>query len=253
MEHYEPCLRQNQHGDQMKKTFTYSLLFMIVVVAACTPEVVATSESTSLPVMTEVTQPTVTDLPAVTETPVTSKSYSNVAYGLSFQFPATWFGPEEYISDPILRVEVGSDKVYPYGTSPEERKYDLKNSYSVVIQYSKNDQNQYWKDTYQSLLAMQDGEELSDGRGLMIRVGQVKLERFEGIEYIATLSESAQTEPVYIRQVILFDDQSNLLTVVGTPNNVEISSGTNWRDVYRSIDEENVDIFHAILGSIIIE
>ncbi|MBK7455848.1 MAG: hypothetical protein IPJ46_19660 [Anaerolineales bacterium] len=57
--------------------------------------------------------------------------------------------PREYISDQTLRIEVGTDKVYPYGTDLAERKsYDLKNSYNVVIQYSKNDQNQVWKDTY---------------------------------------------------------------------------------------------------------
>ena len=71
--------------------------------------------------------------------------------------------------------------------------------------------------------------------------------------YISTLSETAQTDPVYIRQVILIDGQSNLLTIMGTPNNVEISSGASWRDVYQAIDEANLAAFHKIVESITVE
>jgi hypothetical protein len=183
----------------------------------------------------------------------TNNTYSNSEFGLSFQFPAGWFGPDEYIVDQTLRVEVGSDKVYPYGTGLEDRIYDLKNSYSVVIQYSKNDQNSYAMDIYQSLQNMQDGESLSDERGLITRVRQVTVGRFNGFEFISTLSESAQTEPVYIRQVILFDEQSNSLSIMGSPNNVEVADGANWRDVYQMVDEENVSIFHQIVESIVVQ
>jgi hypothetical protein len=39
---------------------------------------------------------------------------------------------------------------------------------------------------------------------------------------------------------------------MGQPINVEISDGTNWRDVYRMIDEENLTVFHEIVESITI-
>jgi hypothetical protein len=81
----------------------------------------------------------------------------------------------------------------------------------------------------------------------------VTVGRFNGFEFISTLSESAQTEPVYIRQVILFDDQSNSLSIMGSPNNVEVADGANWRDVYQMVDEENVNIFHGIVESIVVE
>jgi mitochondrial fission protein ELM1 len=70
---------------------------------------------------------------------------------------------------------------------------------------------------------------------------------------ISTLSATAQTDHVYAREVILVDQQSNLLTIFGTPNNVEVSNAANWRDVYRSIDEANLAFFHAIVESIKIE
>jgi len=235
----------------MKKTLTLFLCILILTISACAPQVAATPMP--LPPVTEAVQVPVVESPTAVDQSAVRKSYANSAFGLSFQFPANWFGPEEYVSDQTLRVEVGSDKVYPYGTSPEARIYELKNSYSVVIQYSKNDQNQYWKDMYQSLLNLKDGESLSDARGLVIKVGQVKLGKFVGIEYISTLSETAQTEPVYIRQVVLFDDQSNLLTIMGQPTNVEISNGAAWRDVYRMIDETNLTVFHEIVESLTVE
>ena len=181
------------------------------------------------------------------------KSYANSAFELGFQYPSSWFGPDEYVSDQSLRVEVGSDVVYPYGTDRLEQIYESKNSYYVLIQYSKNDQNQVWKDTYQSLLNLEDGESLSDARSLVIRVRQLNIGRFDGVEYISTLSETAQTEPVYVRQVILFDEQSNLLSVMGTPNNVEISDGMEWRDAYKMVDEANLMLFRQIVESITIE
>ena len=181
------------------------------------------------------------------------KSYANSTFGLGFQYPSSWFGPDEYVSDQSLRVEIGSDVVYPYGTDRLEQIYESKNSYYVLIQYSKNDQTQYWKDTYQSLLNLQDGQPLSDARSLVIRVRQLNIGRFDGIEYISTLSETAQTEPVYVRQVILFDEHSNVITVMGTPNNIEIGDGMEWRDAYKMVDEANLMLFRQIVESITVE
>lgn len=231
----------------MNKILKISLLMIGFTVSACAPQLTATPA----PVMTEAPQSPATESPTASPS---QKLYLNTAFGLGFQFPADWFGPEEYISDQDLRVEVGSDKVYPYGTDPLERVYDLKNSYTVLVQYSKNNQNQSWRDTYQSLMNLKDGESISDGRGVLIRIGELNLGGFQGIEYISTLSEAAQTEPVYVRQAILFRDQSDdLLSVMGQPNNVEINDGANWRDVHRAIDEENSAVFHEIVASITVQ
>jgi len=180
--------------------------------------------------------------------------YTNSTFGFGFQFPAEWFGPEEYVSDGTLRVEIGSDKVYPYGEPPDLLS-DVRNSYNVVIQYTKNDPNPSAEDaTYQTLLSLNDGESLAGARNLLIRVRQLKLGRFEGFEYIATLPEAAHTDHMYLRSVILLDEQSHeRLTVIGQPINVEVGNGANWRDVYRTIDEANLTIFHEIVDSITIQ
>lgn len=234
----------------MRRNLYKTLLLIPLLVGACGNMPAATP----LPIVVEATQfsPDV-DATAEVDSSSSLKSYDNSAFGLSFQFPSSWFGPEEYISGQTLRLEIGSDRVYPYASDPSERIYDLINSYNIVIQYSKNDKNQFWKEIYQSLLLLQDGESSSDVRSLMIRVRQLHIGRFEGIEYISTLSDTAQTEPTYIRQAILFDDQSNVLTMMGQPINVDVQDGANWQEIYRMIDEQNQSGFEAILRSIRIE
>jgi hypothetical protein len=238
----------------MKKTLTLLLLVILFTMNACAPQGSGTFEPivAGEPTIAVPTQVPVAVSPTVEDRPANLKTYTNSDFGLVFQYPSNWFGPDEYISGQDLRVAVGSDVVYPYGEMPEQPS-EVKNSYSVILQYSKNSQNQYWKDTYRSLLNLKDGESYSDGRSMIIRVQQLNIGRFKGIEYISTLSETAQTDPVYIRQVILIDDQSNLLTIMGTPNNVEVSSGTEWRDVYRKIDEANQTFFHDIVDSITLQ
>lgn len=203
------------------------------------------------PALTEAAQPTETAVPEVTE-PV-GQSYENSEFGLSFTFPADWFGPDEYVAEDTLRVEIGSDTVYPYGTGPEERVYTQTDTYSIVLQYTKNNTNDYWTETWQTLQSMADGESVSDSRGKLIRVGLVNLDGFEGMEFISTLSDTAQTEAVYIRQVILVNAQSDLLSIMGSPSNVVVNEGENWREVYERIDGEYAGVFHAVLESLTIQ
>jgi hypothetical protein len=91
-----------------------------------------------------------------------------------------------------------------------------------------------------------------DARSLTIRVRQLELGPFKGFEYIATLSETAQTEPFYTREVLLVDEQTNdLLTITGSPNNVAV--GADWREAYRLVDEANLSLFNQIVESITVE
>jgi hypothetical protein len=229
-------------------------LVFALALSSCSPAAIPASD---LPPTELAGAPPMQNVPAATPAPGDQsagwKSYENAAFGVGFRYPSDWFGPEEYVSDKTLRVEIGSDNVYPYGTDPLERVFQSRNSYYIVIQYSQNDQNTYGRDTYRSLLNLKDGESVSDARGMLIRVRRLDLGRFTGFEYISTLSETAQTEPVYGRQAILLDQHSNLLTMAGSPDNVEIPSGGDWREVYRGIDETNLPLFHGILDSLSIQ
>lgn len=232
----------------MRKITTLFLFMMILTLNACvlSPVTLPTAE----PATSTETQIPTAILPTEADQSATWKPYTNNSFGFSFKYPSNWFGPSEYISDGTLRVEIGSDKVFPYGERPEQPS-DVKNSYNIVIQYTKNNQNPYWKDTYQSLQNLIDGESLSGTRSLIIRVRQLDLGRFKGFEYISTLSETERTDHGYAREVMLFDEQTNdLLTIMGQPYNVDVSSGANWRDVYQTIDEANLIFFHKIVESI---
>ena len=226
----------------MKKTIALLIPLVLFSLSACLPH--PSVDPAPLPAEEILAQP-----PLSETAPAQDKQYANTDFSLSFSYPIDWFGPDEYVSGDTLRVAIGSDVVYPYGTDRSDQVLTRPNSYYVVVQYTKNNQNSFWLDTYQKLTAMQDGESLSDARSRIIRVRQLTLGNFSGFEYIATLSDTAQTEPVYSREVILVDDQSNLLTISGSPNNVEIPAGANWRDLYRAVDEQYQDTFHAILES----
>jgi hypothetical protein len=182
----------------MKKSLMVCLLMIILTLNACTPAVTITPGPlpTTLPGVVSATQASQT---------ADWKTYANDTFGFGFRYPSDWFGPGEYVSDGTLRVEVGSDVVYPYGERLEGVS-GVANSYNVVILFTKNNQNPFWKGTYQSLQKMKDGESLAGARNLLIRVRQLDIGRFNGFEYISTLSETAQTDHFYGREVMLFDE-----------------------------------------------
>ena len=190
------------------------------------------------------------EMPSETPVPDNHQVYSNGFFGFQMQFPVGWYGPDEYVVDNIMRLAIGSDVVYPYGTDRLDQVYTVKNAYYITIQYTLNNQNQYFIDQLNLLRSMQDGESVSTARSELIRVREVKIGNFEGLEYISTLSSTAQTEPVYTREILLVDPQSNMLTISGSPNNVEIAAGSDWRTAYKAVDEANQDVFHEIADSI---
>ncbi|NSW53117.1 MAG: hypothetical protein HPY85_11485 [Anaerolineae bacterium] len=239
----------------MKKNIHLILIIIIATLVACAPRetLPPTAQPAAVTVIPAATE-TASTTPTTEETPSSSwLQYSNTDYGLGFQYPVDWYGPEEYIAEPILRVEIGSDLVYPYGTDPTERVYNQVNSYSIVIQYSQNEQTNAWTETYQALESLQDGESFSDARVTITRARQLTLGNFTGYEYTTAPSETAQTERFFSREVILVDDQSHVLTIFGTPNNVEINDGADWRSIYQEIDAANLEIFHQIVESITFE
>ncbi len=227
----------------MKKTLLMFLLIMMFLIIACAPKAAITPEplpATDPALMIVLPSQESGDL----------KSYQNDSFGIEFQYPSTWLGPEEYISEQNLRIEIGSDKVYPYGTGIEEQIYELKNSYYVRLEYFKNYQDQYWRDAFQSIVNMQDGESLSAGRSVTIKVKQLNIGKFQGVEYISASSETAQMGHFYSRIMILFDEQSNFLIITAAPNNVEVSSGTDWRVAFQQVEQANILNLYNIVDSL---
>lgn len=188
-------------------------------------------------------------------------TFSNDTIGFSFQYPSAWFGPDEEVYEAGIRLAVGSDVVYPYGTDRTEQIYEVKDSYFVVIQYTKNSQNwtleqyrenQPWIETTLSLLDMQDGESMTNAIAVTTRVRQVNVGRFEGVEYVTSPSATAQTEYFYGRQIVLFDENLNVLNIMGFPNNVDVGEGSR-DEAYRRVDQANLDIFRQIVESITVQ
>ncbi|MCX6070021.1 MAG: hypothetical protein NTU91_04035 [Chloroflexi bacterium] len=189
-------------------------------------------------------------------------TYANESIGLSFRYPSTWFGPGVYEFEDGIRLAVGSDVVYPYGTSLEDRQPGAPNAYGVVIQYTVNRAGwtleqyraeQPWFDDYLAVLDMQDGESSTTARSLTMRERSLTVGRFTGVEFITTLSETAQTERFYMRTAFLMDENLNVLQIAGSPENVEITDPANWRAAFESIDGANLATFRTLVESIQVE
>jgi hypothetical protein len=179
--------------------------------------------------------------------------YGNTDFGLGFHFPSDWYGPEVYTVEQDLRIEVGSDVVYPYGTDLTEQVYTLKDSYYILVEYTKSGNDSSSDHLYQVLAYLHDGESYSDARSLITRVRQVSLGDYEGYEFTSTLSESAQTEIFFGRQLILYGPDGSKLTITGQPNNVQMTDKSLWRDAYQAVDEANQELFYQVMNSIAIQ
>lgn len=195
---------------------------------------------------------------AITTTPQ-FKTYSNQNFGLSFSYPSDFYGPDVYESDSSLRLEIGTDVVAPYGSDRQTLNPQKKNSYYITITYTKNS-NELNKDDYtannpwlKELLAitsLNDGEEMYDLRSKKIKVRNITNSGFTGAEFISTLSETAQTEMTYSRNVLLLNDNYDSIRIMGTPVNVEVPEDSDWMTEYKKLDEMYLNDFRSIIDSI---
>ncbi len=186
-------------------------------------------------------------------------TYSNPTFGISFRYPSTWYGPDVYEFEDGVRLAVGSDTVYPYGTGPEDRQPGAPNAYGIVIQYTVNTSGwtleqaraeQPWINDYLAVLDMQDGESSTTARSLTTRVRALTLGRFTGVEFITTLSETAQTERFYTRSAFLMDDALNVLLLTAAPDNVEVTDPATWRQAFEAVDESNRETLYELINSL---
>jgi hypothetical protein len=190
----------------------------------------------------------------------TKKSYTNGMFESTYTYPVGWFGPEIYKYENGFRFEIGTDTVYPYGTDPSERKLTKENSYYIVAQLDAKSEDMPAEDFrtanigYKQIEALKDlkpGESKTDARTVTTKVRDINANGLKGVEYITTLSEEAQTEHLYMREAVLVNETTNTVVVVrGTPENVYVAEGLDWKEVYEAIDLENSAIFSEFVDDV---
>lgn len=181
-------------------------------------------------------------------------SYNNEDFGLSFNYPSSWFGPEEYENAETLRVEVGSDTVYPYGTSPEDRVRTIPASYFVILQLDDNNHpNEFAMQQLEDLKKMKVEEESSDQRNKLIKIRDINENGLTGVEYISTVSESAQSEFYYTRSAVLQNSEGKILIINANVENVTIPENAtrkDWMEIFSEADKNNIQYFRMILDTV---
>ncbi len=200
---------------------------------------------------------------AATSTPAAvqaaSKEYKNKSFGICLQYQADWLGPEVYENKDAFVFDVGTDKVYPYGTSLENRLYTKPDAYYISLTFTKRPSNisiekykvdQPWLNQYLTLLSLKDGESKSDQRAKVTRVRLVAAGEYSGIEVVATTPRTAQTDFFYQREAFLINSQYNTFRISGSPANVRVANATSRRDDYARVDETNLPAFRKFVDSI---
>jgi len=242
----------------LKFTFLAVLLMALVLSACSAAGQEIQDEAPPAPSATLI-KPDPSPTPEATQNPFGDwMEYTNEGLGFRYLYPSSWYGPDAYELEGSLRLVVGSDVVYPYGTSRETQVTTVPDSYYITIQYFENIQGRDWDDfissgwidSYLELQNMENGESISTARSLFIRVREVSLGDFQGLEYIATLSDTAQTERGYMREIMAFDEDLNWLRITGFPNLVEITDPENWKDDYSRVDQANLETFTTLAESI---
>jgi hypothetical protein len=236
------------------------LVVAVLGVTSCAPTLVAV-EPTAAATEAEVQPPAPTK--AGTPDPYPGwTTYTNATFTLSFRYPSTWFGPDVYEFEDGVRLEVGSDQVYPYGTGLEEREPGAPDAYHIVIQYTRNSAGwtpeqyraeQPWFDEMSAVIDLQDGESITTARSLTTRQRSLAVGRFTGVEFITTLPDTAQTERVYMRTALLMDEGLNVLVVNGSPENVQVADPAAWRATFEAVDTGYREIFSTLVESIQVE
>ena len=245
----------------MKKLiYTIVIITILILISACSPAPTGSEPPPIEPTEVIVEEPSPS--PEATENPFGDwLEYRNEDYGFRFLYPGDWFGPEIHDTDGFLRIEIGSDQVYPYGTSREEQITTIPDSYYILIQYVENREgrtwddfvNSGWIDTYLALQDLEDGQFILNPRAVVTRIGAVQRGDFSGLMYLVTVPDNAQTERAYAREVVLFDSEFNWLRISGFPNLVLIADEEKWKNDYARVDTAYLETFLILLDSIEIE
>lgn len=198
--------------------------------------------------------------PPITPSPTTETGLRRFSkQNISFNYPSDWQGPQVYETSSGFRFEIGTDTVYPYGTDITDRTYTKNDSYYITLQTNNRpadtpseeyQDNSPWLDYYLPILDMKDGQTKTTARSKIIKLSDIAIGKFTGAEYISTLSDTAQTEPVYTREIFLINDNFDTIRISGNPNNVDIPAGTKWQDKYQQIDQTYEPILKSLMMSL---
>ena len=131
----------NNHEFPRNSMLKYLILGGLITAQLLSACSAAAPDSTEepIPISTVQEMPDTTPSPEVTENPFGEwTEYINEPVNFRYLYPSAWFGPEVDESEGSLRLEVGSDVVYPYGTSREDQITTVPDSYYITNQYFEN-------------------------------------------------------------------------------------------------------------------
>jgi len=142
------------------------------------------------------------------------KTFKSDKFNVSLNYPSNWSEAEVQEHKDGFNLAIGT--------------YSKVNSYNITFQYTK--------------------------------IRDISLQNYKGVEFISSVPESASLGSLTdwkfnstVRKVLFVNDNYDIISIVGSPNNLDLTGGLDKKTVSKEIDEDYINEFHKFIESIKIE
>lgn len=190
-------------------------------------------------------QPQVSVAPA--DQTVNWKTYVQNTYHISFSYPSSWLGPEEYPKDNPTYISIGTFKPHKWG---EDRSFDVptKDSYFVTIQIIESKDADPWMAEINEAFNLKLNQSFNSHGRRTTKIQDMKIAGKKASEFIIDNDPNGATEGGYAREVIIMYPNFVIL-IKGEPTIISSLSSTDVDTKARIIDQQYKATFDQILST----
>lgn len=182
------------------------------------------------------------------------KIYRNNKFNIRLRYPLNWSEPETQEHEDGFNLVTGTNS--------------NKNSYYITFQYSKRP-NAIPIERYKSiqeavqrelkLSEQSEGESIVSAIYTLTKVKDIQIQNFSGVEFISSIPETAHTNVGsvtdwkfnnVVRKALLVNDNHDIMSIVGSPNNLDLTDGIDKKIASQRIDEDYLNEFHGFVNSV---
>ncbi|MDO8515575.1 MAG: hypothetical protein Q7S14_03680 [bacterium] len=180
------------------------------------------------------------------------KTYKNNKFNIGLNYPVGWSKPdvEEHNNGFSLIVGTGA----------------MTNSYHITFQYAKRPDEipidkyisvQWGVQREIKLLELSDGESTTSEIYTLTKVRDVQLQNYKGVEFISSIPDTAGAGSITdwkfnntVRKVLLINDNYDLISIVGSPKDLDLTGGLDKKTVSQKVDGSYLNEFKKLVNSV---
>ncbi|OGE44161.1 hypothetical protein A3B45_01085 [Candidatus Daviesbacteria bacterium RIFCSPLOWO2_01_FULL_39_12] len=183
------------------------------------------------------------------------KTFKSDKFNVSLNYPSNWSEAEVQEHKDGFNLAIGT--------------YSKVNSYNITFQYTKRP-NEIPLERYKNiqeavqrelgLRGRTEGDTITSAIYTLTKIRDISLQNYKGVEFISSVPESASLGSLTdwkfnstVRKVLFVNDNYDIISIVGSPNNLDLTGGLDKKTVSKEIDEDYINEFHKFIESIKIE